>query len=77
MNKKIAKLAKKSGFVFWKNESWGPGKGKIDWSVDYEQELKTYTKLVVEETLNWVNNNVGLITSEARADLNKHLGIKK
>jgi|APGre2960657404_1045060.scaffolds.fasta_scaffold60037_2 hypothetical protein len=76
MSKKTKKLAKQAGFVFWKNESWGPGKGKIDWSSDYDKEFKVYTKLVVEETVKWVNDNVGLITDEARKDLHKHLGIK-
>lgn len=76
MSKKTKKLAKQAGFVFWKNESWGPGKGKIDWSSDYDKEFKVYTKLVVEETVKWVNDNVGLITDESRKDLHKHLGIK-
>ena len=76
MSKKTKKLAKQAGFVFWKNESWGPGKGKIDWSGDYDKEFKVYTKLVVEETVKWVNDNVGLVTDEARKDLHKHLGIK-
>ena len=76
MSKKTKKLAKQAGFVFWKNESWGPGKRKIDWSSDYDKEFKVYTKLVVQETVKWVNDNVGLITDEARKDLHKHLGIK-
>lgn len=76
MSKKTKKLAKQAGFVFWNNESWGPGKGKIDWSSDYDKEFSVYTTLVVEETVKWVNDNVGLITDEARKDLHKHLGIK-
>ena len=76
MNKKAKALVKEAGFVFWKNESWGPGKGNIDWSCGYDKELEVYTKLVVQETVKWVNNNVGLITEEARKDLHKHLGIK-
>ena len=76
MNKKIAKLAKKSGFVFWMNESQGPGKGKIDWACDYEREFEIYTKLVIQETVKWVNDNVGLVTPAANADLKKHFGVK-
>ena len=75
MNKKIAQIAKKSGFVFWGNEAWGPGKGKIDWSTDYAKEFDTYTKLLMKETVKWINDNVGLITPEAQADLNKHFGV--
>ena len=34
--KKIKKLANKAGFVIWGDEPWGPGKGNIDWSSDYD-----------------------------------------
>jgi len=48
MKKKIRKLAKKAGFVFWENEHWGPGWGKIDWGCDYENEMKAFVKLLVK-----------------------------
>ena len=38
---------------------------------------KIYTKLVVEECANWINDNVGLITQEARTDLYKHFGVEE
>ena len=49
MKKKIRKLAKKAGFVIWGDVSWGPGKGHIDWSCDYDNELKKFAKLVKKE----------------------------
>jgi hypothetical protein len=49
MNKKIKKLAKKAGFVIWGDEPWGPGKGNIDWSSNYDNELKKFAKLVRKE----------------------------
>ena len=49
MKKKIKKLAKKAGFVIWGDESWGPGKGNIDWSCDYDKELTKFVELIVME----------------------------
>lgn len=42
-------LAEKAGFVVWEDELWGPGKGKVDWSSDYEKELIEFYKLVRAE----------------------------
>jgi hypothetical protein len=49
MNKKIKKLAREAGFVFWKKETWGPGEDHIDWSSNYDKELKKFAKLVRKE----------------------------
>ena len=49
MKKKIKKLARKAGFVIWGDEPWGPGKGNIDWSCDYDKELKKFAHLIVME----------------------------
>ena len=75
MNKRTKKIAKDSGFVLWKDEAWGPGAGKIDWSSNYDNEIEIYTKLIVQETVKWINKNVGLVSEEARKDLNKHFGV--
>jgi hypothetical protein len=34
-----------------------------------------YMELVVQECAGWVNDNVGLINEEAKADLLKHFGV--
>ena len=49
MNPKIKALAKEAGFVFWKKESWGPGKGHIDWASNYDKELVKLVHLIVME----------------------------
>jgi hypothetical protein len=49
MNEKIKKLAKKAGFVFWGKEKWGPSKGHIDWSCNYDKELAKFAELLKEE----------------------------
>lgn len=51
MKKTIKKLAKKSGFVFWGKEQWKPAHkdvAKIDWSCNYDKELKRFFKLSVK-----------------------------
>ena len=47
----MIELAKQAGFVFWNNESHGPGPNKIDWSCDYSNEFDKYSKLLIEETI--------------------------
>lgn len=47
MNEVIKKLAKEAGFIFWKKEPWGPGKGHIDWSSNYDKELAKFAYLVI------------------------------
>ena len=49
MSPDIKELAKKAGFVFWGKEPWGPGEGNIDWSSNYDKELKKFAKLVRKE----------------------------
>ena len=48
MNERIRELAEKAGFVLWGDEMWGPGKGNIDWSSNYDKELLLYTDLVIQ-----------------------------
>lgn len=49
MDPKIRKLAKKAGFVIWGDASWGPGKGHIDWSCNYDDELVKFAELLRKE----------------------------
>jgi hypothetical protein len=48
MKKKIRKLAKKAGFIFWKDEPWCQEE-YIDWSSNYDKELVKFYKLVKKE----------------------------
>ena len=75
MNELIKELAEKAGFILWGNESWNPG-DTIDWSCRYDDELTKYTELIIKECSKWVNDNVGLIDEEAKADLLKHFGVE-
>ena len=40
-------------------------------------DTQKFAELIVRECAKWVNDNVGLIDEEARADLLKHFGVKK
>ena len=35
--------------MFWKTESWGPGPNIIDWSSNYDKEIREFVKLLTEE----------------------------
>tara|TARA_R110000868_G_C10315677_1_gene712581 strand:+ start:272 stop:481 length:210 start_codon:yes stop_codon:yes gene_type:complete len=38
--------------------------------------IEKFAELIVRECANWVNNNLGLVDEEARADLLKHFGVE-
>lgn len=46
IDRKILKVAKKAGFVLWDDAPWGPGRGNIDWSCDYDEELEKFAKIL-------------------------------
>jgi hypothetical protein len=47
----VQDLAGKAGFIQWGEEVWSPGKGKIDWSCDYDKELIKFYQMVREEAI--------------------------
>ena len=51
MNPIIKELAEEAGFCFWEDESWGPGKGLIDWGAAYDKEFDKYTELLIKDII--------------------------
>ena len=49
--------------------------------VEHEGELifskEKFAELIIDECANWINENVGMINEDARADLHKHFGVEK
>jgi hypothetical protein len=44
----------------------------------YQREaVEKLALLIVRECANWINENVGMINEDARADLHKHFGVEK
>jgi hypothetical protein len=48
MNTIVRDMAKEAGFVFWKDEVWGPGKDKIDWSSNYDIEFQRFVVILTD-----------------------------
>jgi hypothetical protein len=47
---RMLELAEQAGFVMWSKDSdWKPEGATIDWSCDYDKELRKFTKLVEAE----------------------------
>jgi hypothetical protein len=44
-------LARQAGFAFWEAEEWNQNNERIDWSCSYDEELQRYTQLVIQHTL--------------------------
>jgi len=53
------------------------------WSLDIESNphfqlcLQSFSESIVQECVTWVNDNVGMVDEEARADLLKHFGVEE
>ena len=50
MNERIRLLAILAGFNLWQDEEWNPG-DVVDWSCRYDDELKKFAELIVQECL--------------------------
>ena len=46
---KMLQLAEQAGFIIWSDCDWKPKGATIDWSCDYDKELRKFTKLVEAE----------------------------
>lgn len=59
MNNRIKELADQAGFVYWKNEKWGPGPDYIDWSSNYDKEFLKFAELIVKEIESYIQEAEG------------------
>ena len=73
MKKKSKKLAKKAGFVLWDDSAWGPGKGNIDWSCDYDKELTKFVELIVNECAEIADTAEPFLASDL---IKQHFGVE-
>jgi len=67
MNERIQLLAEQAGYL---PDMFGIG----HWDMP---ECKKFAQLIVQECVTWVNDNVGMVDEEARADLLKHFGVEE
>ena len=67
MNERIKKLAEQCQL-----KSYGINGELLD--VDFDE--RKFTQLIVQECVTWVNDNLGMVDEEARADLLKHFGVE-
>jgi hypothetical protein len=76
MNTQIKQLAEQAGFVLWKDESWNPG-DTVDWSCRYDDELKKFAELIVQECTTVIEKNLfqGIGWNTSRA-VKRHFGIE-
>jgi hypothetical protein len=67
MNERIKKLAEQAGYL---PDMFGIG----HWDMP---ECKKFAQLIVQECATWINDNLGMVDEEARADLLKHFGVEE
>ena len=68
MNERIKQLVAEA----WKQRELITESRSLD-----EAFTSKFAELIVQECANWVNNNLGLVDEEARADLLKHFGVEE
>ena len=62
MNERIYELAEQAG--------WDNHHSKFD------TRIEKFAELIIKDCAGWVNDNVGLIDEETKADLLKHFGVE-
>ena len=88
INKKLQALAEDAGFVLWGDEEWGPGKGNIDWSSEYDAQLQGLYDRMLEEVLLTIDESIrdqtkttfdagylGRVNKQIKDDILKKFGV--
>ena len=74
MNERIKKLAEQAGIHFGRSATLdGNNIARFVTTSDMEK----FAELIVRECAEWVNQNLGLVDEEAKADLLKHFGVEE
>lgn len=68
LNRKLRKIAKKAGFIFWSDELYGPGKNYIDWGSVYDAEMVNFANLLIEKCAKLADDG---------KDIREHFGMQK
>ena len=68
MNERIREFAEQCQL-----KSYGINGELLD--VDFDEEK--FAELIVRECATWVNDNLGMVSEEARVDLLKHFGVEE
>jgi hypothetical protein len=64
-------LIEQAGFSFWQDEPWGPGENRVDWSMNYDEEIQELIRLVVNECIDMLDVN----TAWSAIRLRKRFGL--
>jgi hypothetical protein len=75
MNERIRELAEQAKFAM--NVSNDPNSPPSWWAAGHNDTFEKFAKLVITETTNWINENVGYVDASARVDLMKHFGVEE
>jgi len=70
MNERIKELADQAGIYKLRMTD------ELVLSETEYQVMEKFAELIIKECVGWVNDNVGLIDEETKADLLKHFGVE-
>ena len=74
MNERIKELAIQANIEFTYDPTETPMRVFVE---AWGEDLEKFAELIVRECGEWVNDNLGLLDEEARADLLKHFGVEE
>ena len=67
----LLKIAKKADFCMWQHEAHKPEGATIDWSCQYDKEMKLYSEMLIKKVLKVVQTELdrnGLMTYDEVID---------
>ena len=80
MAEKVKQLAKQAGFVLWRDENWKPEGQVVDWSSDYDKELKKFAELIVTECAEVVQEGEWTVPpsqEQLARSIKRHFGVEE
>lgn len=65
----LLKLAKKSDFCMWNQEKWKPEGATIDWSCQYDKEMKLYSEMLIKRVCKEIRDEIEMWASDKQTAL--------
>ena len=65
----LLKLAKKSDFCMWQHEKHKPEGATIDWSCQYDKEMKLYSEMLIKRVCKEIRDEIEMWASDKQTAL--------
>jgi bifunctional DNA-binding transcriptional regulator/antitoxin component of YhaV-PrlF toxin-antitoxin module len=66
-------LVSDAGFCMWNNETWKPENTLVDWSSNYDEELKTFASLIIGKTISILHTQKNIANYSGEDNCKKYM----